>query len=659
MIKWIVTATATTTNRYNGIKKASLSVDWLFILLIVCDQAYAPDHESKGDHHLHFPCKLEQFDHKKVFLGPMGYFTNLSIFVFWKRIDPYPMIIVERQEIMKQGSYHISFLLVMIGSLFAAGCTLPLCTRPEYIVTRTDDMAGGSCTVSSCTLRQAVYASNVCSGEQTIHIPAGTYRLTLAGADENENATGDLDITGQVRIVGEGMPVIDGNGTDRIFDIQPGATVEMGGLVIQNGFGGDGIGLIDGGGITNAGNLTGTGLLIWNNVGRVFGTYAGAGLANTPAGNAFISHSAIILNTSGEGAGGISNYGNMTLDNVTISGNVGYGILNAGPSLEISYSTITQNVSPPHLLGIVDGYRSFQIHGTAVAIYIRNSIVGGDIEAGGCWGGEYYSQGFNIEYSLFDTTPLDSCEFNEPSDMRHVDPMLLPLRSYDGSLLPIHALDAGSPAIDSADPSNCSGTDQRGVARPQGSGCDRGAYERDIPLTTMITVAPVMPTLDAGRTLTPPPFIVPSVVIPNEIPCLPCILVIQVPANCRQGPGVEYPVINSVLPGEQIEVLGRNQESSWWYSKVDNDKCWISNVAGTPPGDLNLLTIVQAPPTLIPTETQASSSGQPTATTEIDFDKDGYGVSMDCNDKNSVVHPGAAETPDDKLDSNCNGDDDT
>nr|BBJ47930.1 hypothetical protein SAVMC3_05590 [Streptomyces avermitilis] len=37
------------------------------------------------------------------------------------------------------------------------------------------------------------------------------------------------------------------------------------------------------------------------------------------------------------------------------------------------------------------------------------------------------------------------------------------------------ALLPGSPALDAAD--GCPATDQRGVARPQGTACDIGAYE--------------------------------------------------------------------------------------------------------------------------------------------------------------------------------------
>jgi len=43
------------------------------------------------------------------------------------------------------------------------------------------------------------------------------------------------------------------------------------------------------------------------------------------------------------------------------------------------------------------------------------------------------------------------------------------------------ALLAGSPAIDAGNPSNCPGTDQRGVARPFGAGCDIGAFESSPP----------------------------------------------------------------------------------------------------------------------------------------------------------------------------------
>jgi len=56
------------------------------------------------------------------------------------------------------------------------------------------------------------------------------------------------------------------------------------------------------------------------------------------------------------------------------------------------------------------------------------------------------------------------------------DPLLGPLADNGGFTM-THALRAGSSAIDAGDPDFCPDTDQRGVKRPLGSGCDIGAYE--------------------------------------------------------------------------------------------------------------------------------------------------------------------------------------
>ena len=61
--------------------------------------------------------------------------------------------------------------------------------------------------------------------------------------------------------------------------------------------------------------------------------------------------------------------------------------------------------------------------------------------------------------------------------------MLGPLQN-NGGTTETHALLLGSPAIDHIPVADCTDldgvpitTDQRGVARPQGAGCDIGAYE--------------------------------------------------------------------------------------------------------------------------------------------------------------------------------------
>ena len=60
-------------------------------------------------------------------------------------------------------------------------------------------------------------------------LPAGTMTLTIAGAGENNAATGDLDIHGSVTIKGKGagVTIVDGNNLDRVFDIFSGHGVDQ------------------------------------------------------------------------------------------------------------------------------------------------------------------------------------------------------------------------------------------------------------------------------------------------------------------------------------------------------------------------------------------------------------------------------------------------
>ena len=53
-----------------------------------------------------------------------------------------------------------------------------------------------------CTLRAAIQEANALAGADTINLPAGTYTLSIAGANEDAAATGDLDITDNLTITG-------------------------------------------------------------------------------------------------------------------------------------------------------------------------------------------------------------------------------------------------------------------------------------------------------------------------------------------------------------------------------------------------------------------------------------------------------------------------
>jgi hypothetical protein len=75
-----------------------------------------------------------------------------------------------------------------------------------------------------------------------------------------------------------------------------------------------------------------------------------------------------------------------------------------------------------------------------------------------------------------DASTASSCAFSMSTDISNVGSQVDPLASNGGPTA-THALKPGSVAIDAAVTANCTPHDQRGVARPQGSGCDIGAYE--------------------------------------------------------------------------------------------------------------------------------------------------------------------------------------
>ncbi len=87
--------------------------------------------------------------------------------------------------------------LVLLQSGSLAPTVVPAAPLATIAVDRTDDVAAASaCTgnANDCSLRGAVTFANANAGT-VINLPANTYNITLAGA-EDANATGDLDLLG-------------------------------------------------------------------------------------------------------------------------------------------------------------------------------------------------------------------------------------------------------------------------------------------------------------------------------------------------------------------------------------------------------------------------------------------------------------------------------
>ena len=147
-------------------------------------------------------------------------------------------------------------------------------------------------------------------------------------------------------------------------------------------------------------------------------------------------------------------------------GNSGLGVRSLyGGQASIVRSTIAKNRG--------GGIGSFP---PGASISISESIVAdntGGGEALDC-SSEAYPGSITATRSLIGSTAGCPSITNDEGNLIGVGPLLGPLAD-NGGLTPTHALLAGSPAIDAA--GACTGTDQRGVTRPQGAACDIGAFE--------------------------------------------------------------------------------------------------------------------------------------------------------------------------------------
>ena len=212
----------------------------------------------------------------------------------------------------------------------AEGSPVPNITlnAPAFTITvdRTDDVAAASaCTGSpnDCSLRGAVAFANANSGGVQINIPANTYNITLAGA-EDANATGDLDLLANasgVAFVGAGAPttIIQVNqasaANERIFQVTPGSTPTVGwtgtwsGLTMQNG---GSTGVLSGGAILMGGtdniynifSCTFNNNNLGGNIASNGGAISQSAKQNGGCGQATIINSTFTNNTTATGIGG-------------------------------------------------------------------------------------------------------------------------------------------------------------------------------------------------------------------------------------------------------------------------------------------------------------------------------------------------------------------
>lgn len=269
----------------------------------------------------------------------------------------------------------------------------------------------------------------------------------------------------------------------------------------------------------------------------------------------------------------------VTITNTTLSSNqarLGGGIYNSdGGQIAVTNSTIAVNSATEQGGGIFNSGE----------MSILNSILA--LNTGVNCSSPISSSGFNIDSG-------GTCGFNGNGDQSNIDALLDSTLRDNGGFSMTHKLFEGSPAINAIQ-GDCPATDQRGIERPQGDGCDIGAFEDDeSPITIQTTPQEIVPL----STDTPPVSGLPTV------DASPTVTADQ-DANCRTGPDQAFQSTSFLLANQSASIVGRNSSSSWWVIEISNGTCWIWDGTVTVSGDISEIPVITSPakPTPTPTAT--------------------------------------------------------
>jgi hypothetical protein len=370
-------------------------------------------------------------------------------------------------------------------SLFAAVVLLlvtpALASADVFTVNTTADANDSVCegiVAGDCPLRAAV---NDAANGDTINVPQGTYVLTVPG--------GVLLVDVSVTIVGAGarQTVINGNNASRVIHVVPPSptapiSVGVSGVTLTNG----------------------------NGVG---GNNPNGGAVHVALGATLALSDSAVTNSRSQTAngGGIYTDGHLQLNRVTVSGNQANSPTGVGSGGGIYHNS---NNDPARIVAIANSTISGNsVNGNGGGIFSANGVLGlqsttiaGNTAANGS-GLFKPGSGTSIQDSIVAASSGVACggagvagivgSNNLATDATcggtfvAANPLLGALAN-NGGPTDTHALGSTSPAIGAASPApdRCTGTDQRGVARPQGAGCDIGSFEfvgSTLTVTTTVT----------------------------------------------------------------------------------------------------------------------------------------------------------------------------
>jgi hypothetical protein len=348
----------------------------------------------------------------------------------------------------------------------------------------------GTCEATSgmgdCTLRAAVMEANGLQVPVVIIVPTGDYVLSLGQLQAN----GEMTIRGD----GAGMTRIDGNEITRV--LANNAILVLEALTIRRGRALDGADIF-GGGLRNDGDLslrrvimednvanvggaifTGGALMVENSTFRNNDTQSvtsnsdGAAISASNAGVDIIG-STFHDNQPSTGESGFTATihaigGQLRILNSTISNNGKGGVQVHNGALDLRFSTLADNFS--------GNLNNFSFDGSQPTVLAANALT--NAFSFNCSGSA--SARTSLGYNVVGDT---SCALEETGDLQSANLMLGVLADNGGATL-THLPAATSPLVEHVPGTACIDFDddplihdQRGQARPVGSGCDAGAVE--------------------------------------------------------------------------------------------------------------------------------------------------------------------------------------
>lgn len=410
-------------------------------------------------------------------------------------------------------------------------------------VTTGNDVVNGADGVTS--LREAINLANLVGGNAIIQLSASATLSKCDGVgDEDGNVGGDLDYSGAgpltIRATAPGV-VISGQTTcavldDRILDVhnasatltidsaipgspitlQHGAVAGTGGAIrspgdvfVSNavitantatgrgaGIDGGGVSLIDtvvssnassggdGGGVYTGALLITRSTISGNRANNGGGVYATAALTATAS-----TFSGNVARTAGGGLTGTNQifltnstvWGNSSVDVSTTGVHRGGGIDAPGTDVSLTFTTVGLN------RGLTGG-ANIAAGGALIAHASVVGVADGQSTGSSCALGSTTSIGYDLDDGA-------TCGFGAgPGDAGNVPNLLGPLGSNGGPTQTVSP-QPGSPAVDRMPAADgaCMGNDQRGVARPRGTGCDSGSFETNAPIVVTTTADIVNP----------------------------------------------------------------------------------------------------------------------------------------------------------------------